>query len=157
MKCLEPKPLSEVYSGLTGLEVSGGVLCRTERSAVRELYSRSLSIIYSQIKAANEQTLAGPSSESKQQNKARGGSKEHLGWWRGLNLQDPTMRTENSFFRSRPQMSEWLPFELNSGRVKTRVLISIKAAHPNYTSSSSLICNPNLSHSYHKQGITFSV
>ena len=40
---------------------------------------------------------------------------------------------------------------------QTRVLISIKAAHPNYTYSSSLICNLNLSQSHHKQGVTFSV
>ncbi len=33
----------------------------------------------------------------------------------------------------------------------TRVLISIKAAHPNYTGLSSFICNQNLSHSHHKQ------
>ncbi len=32
----------------------------------------------------------------------------------------------------------------------TRVLISVKAMCHNYTSSSSLICNLNLSHSYHK-------
>ncbi len=39
----------------------------------------------------------------------------------------------------------------------TRVLISIKAAHPNYTNLSSFIYNQNLSHSHHKQGVTFSV
>ncbi len=46
---------------------------------------------------------------------------------------------------------------LSVGERSTRVLISIKAMCPNYTSSSSLICNLNLSHSHHKQGVTFSV
>ena len=56
----------------------------------------------------------------------------------------------------------WVPLNLNKDNptsqlirsplenTKTRVLISIKAARPNYTSSSSHICNPNLSYSHHK-------
>ncbi len=70
---------------------------------------------------------------------------------------DPSWMQPQQQINTKLTHTPWKHLEKVNREKRTRVLISIKAVHPNYTSLSSLICNPNLSHSHHKQGVTFSV